>query len=420
MSELLQKDSRVIWHPFTQASFGEPPLPIVRSQGARLYLEDGSSIIDGISSWWANLHGHCHPHISAAVASQIQRLDHVLFAGCTHEPAVQLAESLLRLLPQNQQRIFYSDSGSTAVEAAVKIAIQYWCNLGQPRKTIVTLHDGYHGDTLGAMSVGGRGPFARPFEPFLFNVEHLSIHGNEGDIARCNELAKRGDVAAFIFEPGIQAVAGMKIFDLTVIDRYVEILTSCDALTICDECMTGFGRTGVTFVAEQLTREPDLMCLAKGLSGGVLPLAVTSCTEEVFQTFVSADISKTFFHGHTFTANPVACAAANASMELLDTPDCRKEIARITGCHQRFAQEIERSKRVQNVRTRGTLVAFDVAFGEGEGYLNNAGRELYPQFIRHGVLLRPLGQTVYILPPYCISNGELEEVYGVVMEILGS
>ncbi len=415
---LVEKDRRVLWHPFTQTAHPELLLPVVAAHGATLVLEDGHEIIDGISSWWCNLHGHCHPAIAEAIAEQAVTLDHVLFGGCTHEPAVRLAEELLRILPSNHARIFYSDNGSTAVEVALKMSLQYWSNRGEKRLRILALENAYHGDTFGAMSVGQRGIFTAPFKDLLFDVNHLPSSASADGTARCRELCSTGEVAAFIFEPSVQGAAGMRVWDKEILQSYAEICKSFGVLCIADEVMTGFGRTGPLFASSALSLRPDLVCLSKGLTGGTLPLAVTSCTEEIFSAFVSTDRSKTLFHGHTFTANPIACAAARASLRLTLSSDCVAARERIEKSHSLFALVLAKRSDVENVRVVGTILAFDVPVIRVEGSSADTislRNKLVGAFVDAGVLLRPLGEVVYLMPPYCIKDDELTCCYEAIL-----
>jgi adenosylmethionine-8-amino-7-oxononanoate aminotransferase len=420
-AELLEQDQQYVWHPFTPLVGMQPPLTVTHASGVYLHIEGGRKIIDSISSWWVNLHGHSHPHIAQAVASQATSLEHVIFAGFTHEPAVKLARRLIEILPDNQSKIFYSDNGSTAVEVAMKMAFQYWFNKGVKKPRIVAIDGAYHGDTFGAMSVGDRSPFNNPFAPYLFQVDFLefpSAAKEEAVVARFRELAVTGEVAAFIYEPLIQGSSGMRMYSEEVLDQLLQIARQHQILCIADEVMTGFGRTGKLFASQYLQQQPDIMCLSKGLTGGTLPLGVTSCTEDIIEAYRSQDIYKTFFHGHSFTANPIACAAANASLDLLLTDKCTANISSICNEHQKFAEKIRGLSAVKEVRILGTIIAIEVNTTTATSYFNEARNNLYYYFLEKNVLLRPLGNVIYILPPYIINKEELKVIYDTIADYL--
>lgn len=414
-NHLSTRDAQVIWHPYTQMQTATPAIPIVRGEGALLFDVDGKAYIDGISSWWVNIHGHAHPYIAEKIARQALTLEHCIFAGFTHEPAVAMAERLLPLLPSNQAKLFYSDDGSTAVEVAIKMALQYWGNQGVHKQKILALKNAYHGDTFGAMSVSGRSIFTAPFADLLFEVEFI-------DITRVDEnfqlpASMLHGVAAFIYEPLIQGSGGMIMYDKTALEHLLHLLRAEGVLLIADEVMTGFGRTGKNFATEYLTIVPDIMCFSKGLTGGVLPLGVTTCTRTIYEAFLSNDKLKTFFHGHSYTANPLACTAALASLELLLKTECRQNIERIQLQHRTFAAKIRSLPIFKNVRTLGTIIAFEVATAHADAYTNTIRDFLYHFFLEKGILLRPLGNTLYIMPPYCISTEQLEVIYQAIMEL---
>ncbi len=417
---LSQSSVNAIWHPYTQMKTAPPPIPIVRGEGVYLYDDRGGRYLDAISSWWVTLHGHAHPHIAEAVSKQVRQLEHVIFAGFTHPGAIELAERLLNVLPSNQGKIFFSDDGSTAVEVALKMCMQYWHNLGEKRGTIIALQGAYHGDTMGAMSVSERGAFTKAFEPYLFDTQFIDLPSADDPHASRNQLLtiiENHNTAAFIFEPLIQGVAGMRMYDATLLDELIRLCKEHDVLTIADEVLTGFGRTGRFFASDYLTKKPDFICLSKGLTGGTMALGVTSCANRIYEAFLSDDRSKTFFHGHSFTANPIACAAAAASLDLLESESCQGRIEAIHGQHRSFAERIKRHERVRAARLLGTIVALEVGHAEAD-YFDPLGPKLYERFIERGVLLRPLGNILYVLPPYCITAQELELVYDTIMEVL--
>lgn len=414
MSSLTSRDARYIWHPYTQMKTAPPPLPVVRGEGALLFTEDGRALIDAISSWWVNLHGHSHPLIAARIAKQARRLEHVIFSGFTHPPAVDLAEQLLQLLPANMGRIFYSDNGSTAVEIAVKMAIQYFYNQGQDRPGVVALDGAFHGETFGAMSVSGQLSLFDPFERHLFAVDRIPapLPGREADsLTALDALLSRGRTAALIFEPLVMGAGGMLMYEPPALDALIACCRRHGVLTIADEVMTGFGRTGRIFACDHLDQQPDLICLAKGLTGGVLPLAATACTEAVYQAFYSDEKRHAFFHGHSFTANPLGCAAALASLELLQSDACRERIAAIEGQHLSFRQAFAGHPALADVRCCGTILALEFKTPGRTSYFNELRDRLYHFFLDRDILLRPLGNVVYAMPPYCITDGQLKEIY---------
>ncbi len=413
---LQQRDNSVLWHPFTQAGLRQLPLPVAAARGSKIILEDGTELIDAISSWWCCLHGHGRRELIEAASTQFKKLDHVLFAGCTHEPAVALAEKLIKILPAGFSRVFYSDNGSTAVEVAIKMGVQLWANQGAPRTGIIALENSYHGDTFGAMSAGARGIFVSPFEKLLFEVHRVSTRADQHDLARFERLCQSGSIAAFIFEPRVQGAGGMIVYDTAAIDRYSEVCERYGVITIADEVMTGFGRTGPDFASSLLTRAPDIICLSKGLTSGTLPLAVTVCGEKVFEAFISEDHARTFFHGHTYTANPIACSVALASLELFLTAECSASRQRLEQAHRRCATKLESSPAIENVRVSGTLLAFDCVTEGDSGYLSKMGRSVGDFFRTKGILLRPLGNIIYCLPPYCLTESETDHLHSALLE----
>ena len=419
---LSERDKAVIWHPFTQMQTAPLPIPIIRGSGSILYATDGREYIDMISSWWVNLHGHAHPYIARRVSEQLQTLEHVIFADFTHQPAVELAERLLTILPQNQSKVFYSDNGSTAVEVALKMAFQYWHNLGQPRRKVVALEGAYHGDTFGAMAVGGRSAFTAPFAPFLFDVEYLPVPvaGQEEQVLDRAKALFTDEVAAFIAEPLVQGAGGMVMYEPAVLDELIQLARHTGSLVIADEVMTGFGRTGKLFASDYLTNKPDLMCLSKGLTGGTMALGVTTCTEAIYDAFLSNDKAKTLFHGHSFTANPLACTAALASMDLLLSEETQAATQRIAANHTVFAAYLLTCNNVGQVRQRGTLLAFDLKAGEQTSYFNSIRDRAYQFLLERGVLMRPLGNVLYLMPPYCTTDEQLQYAYEQIKALLNS
>lgn len=411
MNNLVERDLDKIWHPYTQMKTAAKPIPIVKGEGVYLYTDKGEKLIDAVSSWWVNLHGHSHPYIAQKAFEQLQTLEHVIFAGFTHPQAVKLAENLLSIIPSNQKKIFYSDNGSTAVEVALKMCLQYWFNKGAHRQKILAFKNAYHGDTFGAMAVSGRSAWTAPFDGLLFDVEFIDLPTEKNIEHLKSQISNlKSDLACFIFEPLILGSGGMLMYDAELLN---ELMLHCrheNVLTIADEVMTGFGRTGKLFAMDHVTAKPDIMCFSKGLTGGTMALGVTSCTDEIYQAFLSDDKMKTLFHGHSFTANPIACAVANASFDLLTTPETLANIRRIEQKHQVFKQAIENHPKLKNVRQTGTIIAFEWNT-EATSYFSNIRDLLYNFFLEQGIILRPLGNILYILPPYCISDEDLEYIY---------
>ena len=414
--DVLRADERHVWHPYTQHGSGEAPIEIVRGEGAYLYDASGRRILDAISSWWVTLHGHAEPAVAAAIAEQASRLEQVIFAGFTHEPAARLAAELVKRVPQGLERVFFSDDGSTAVEVAVKVALQYWQNRGERRRLIVALENAYHGDTFGAMSVSARGLFTDPFAEQLFEVVRLPDPVVEDVVAAFEHvLATRGgDVAALIVEPLVLGAGGMRMWTPSALGALRELCSRNGVLFIADEVMTGFGRTGPLFACEHAGISPDLMCLSKGITGGFLPMGATLATAALFDAFRSDDRKRTLFHGHSYTANPIACAAALASLALLDDRSAERRRA-IEAAHREAAARIAGLPGVTNVRVLGTILAADFVAPD-KGYLSAIGPTLKRLALERGVLLRPLGDTVYVLPPYCASAADLAPAYDVIGE----
>ena len=403
-----------IWHPYTQEATEPPPIPIDQGKGAYLYTRDGRRLIDGISSWWVNLHGHGHPLIAAAIAAQACKLEHVIFAGFTHEAAEELAERLARILPAELDRVFYSDNGSTAVEAALKIAIQYWYNQGQTKKhRIVALEHAYHGDTIGAMSVSADSPFTAAFEVLRLPVFRVR------NAAELEELvsAREDEIAAMIVEPLVQGAGGMKMYPASELKRFRQLCAEHSVLLIADEVFTGLGRTGRMFACEHAGITPDLMCISKGLTGGFLPFAVTVCRSEIYSAFHSTDRSRTFFHGHSYSGNPLGCAAANATLKIFETEPVFERITAIERIHEARLADFRQHPTVVDARMLGTISAIELRTGD-PGYVSSVRSRLYNFFIEHGVLLRPLGNVVYIVPPYVIRQEDLHYTYEIVGKAL--
>ncbi|MFN0242316.1 MAG: adenosylmethionine--8-amino-7-oxononanoate transaminase [Planctomycetota bacterium] len=401
---LAARDRRTVWHPYTQHGVDDEPLAVESARGALLRLADGREILDAISSWWTCLHGHGRPEIQAAIAHQARTLDHVLFAGATHEPAVAVAEELLRVAPKGLARVFYSDDGSTAVEVALKIAFQSFLHRGESQRTVfVALEGGYHGDTFGAMAAGDPDPFFEPFRPLLFRVARARVDAQSVS----DTLDELGDRAAgVIVEPLVQGAGGMRMHTPQFLRDVRALCDRHHVPLIADEVMTGFGRTGALFACEVAGVVPDLMCVAKGLTGGVLPLAATLATEALFEAFLSQDRGRAFFHGHSFTANPIACAAALASLDIVRRENTPTKLAAIGATIEaELRRAIPSSLAVREVRRTGGIVALELDTRE-KGYLALDALRMRKVAIEHGVLLRPLGNVVYALPPACTTESE--------------
>ncbi|WP_066808680.1 adenosylmethionine--8-amino-7-oxononanoate transaminase [Sphingomonas asaccharolytica] len=401
-----------VWHPFTQHGLGEPIPLVTHAEGVLLHTADGRRVIDAISSWWVTTHGHCHPRIMAAIAAQTQKLDQIIYAGWTHEPAETLARGLTAIMPPALTHVFYSDSGSTSVEVALKMALGFWTNRGEARHRILVMEHSYHGDTIGAMSVGARGVFNQAYAPLLFDVGTIPFPaaGREQETLDALEAACREQPAAFIVEPLILGAGGMLIYPAHVLAEMRAICARHDVLFIADEVMTAWGRTGSLLACEQAGVVPDILCLSKGLTGGAVPLAVTMATQPIFDAHLSDDRSKMFFHSSSYTANPIACAAAVANLEIWRDEPMLERIADLGARQQARLDGIE---GVAGKRRIGTIAAMDVPVPDG-GYLAAIGPRLLNHFRELDVLLRPLGNTVYVMPPYCISDAELDTVYNAI------
>jgi adenosylmethionine---8-amino-7-oxononanoate aminotransferase len=422
MNDYILKDKQVVWHPFTPLVGADDPILITSAEGVYLNTNDGRKIIDAVSSWWVNIHGHSNPEIAKALAEQASTLEHVIFAGFTHEPAIKLAENLLSILPKNQSKVFYSDNGSTAVEVGIKMALQYWHNKGiSSRKKIIALKGAYHGDTFGAMSVGDRSIFTDPFSPYLFDVAFIDFPQPDNEqqvIDQFKNLLKNNDIAAFIFEPLVQAAGGMRMYSPLVLDQLIKIAQNDEVVCIADEVFTGFGRTGKLFASDHLQFQPDIISLSKGITGGTMPLGVTTCNNKIITAYDTEDFMKTFFHGHSYTANPLACAVANTSFKLLMDKKCLENIKRISIKHLDFKAEIDGHRSIKNIRTLGTILAMELTNNENTSYTNSARKTIYKYFIERNVLLRPLGNVIYVLPPYIITNEELDHIYTEIKQFL--
>ncbi|MEH2510441.1 adenosylmethionine-8-amino-7-oxononanoate aminotransferase [Nitrobacteraceae bacterium AZCC 1564] len=408
-----------VWHPFTQHAVFPDAVPIARGEGAWLETADGRRIFDAISSWWVVTHGHRHPHIVKAIKDQADRLDQVIFAGFTHEPAEQLARRLVAMTPPQLEYVFFSDSGSTSVEVALKMALGFWRHSGEKRSRILALEGAYHGDTIGGMSVGERGVFNAPYDPLLFDVERIPFPQRGREDATFGALkaaCSGGGIAAFIVEPLVLGAGGMLIYPPPVLAEMKRICEMHGVLLIADEVMTGWGRTGTLFACEQAGVIPDIACYSKGLTGGSVPLAVTLCRGDIFDAHYSTDRTRTFFHSSSYTANPIACAAALANLEVWEREPVMERIAQVSATHAERLDGFRDNPRFANIRQIGTIAALDIVAGDA-GYMADIGPRLYRGFLDRGLLVRPLGNTVYIMPPYCSTADELDRVYDAIREL---
>ena len=410
----ITRDRAHIWHPYTQMKTADAPIAIVAGKGAELYDETGKVYIDAVASWWTNIHGHAHPYMAEKLAEQARTLEHVIFAGFTHPSAIELAERLLPLLPAGQTKAFFTDNGSTAVEVGIKMAIQYFYNQGIARKKVIAFDLAYHGDTFGTMSVGGDLSFYNAFQDFLYQVERIPtpIPGQEeACLVALEEYLQKGDVAAFVFEPLVLGAGGMLMYSPDLLDQLMALCKKYSALCIADEVMTGFGRTGKLFATLHCQETPDIIALSKGLTGGMLPMALTTCTEAIYQAFYADDKMKALYHGHSFTGNPLGCAVALASLDLLLSAETQGNIERVQKRQADFLSKINNHPQVQNARQTGTILAIEFKTDMQSGYFNNLRDRLYRFFLQRGLILRPLGNVVYVLPPYCITDPQLDQVY---------
>jgi adenosylmethionine-8-amino-7-oxononanoate aminotransferase len=437
---LSERDRARVWHPYTQMQTAPPPLPVVRGEGVYLFTEDGRRLLDGISSWWVNIHGHSHPALNAAIAEQAQQLEHVVFAGCTHPPAVELAERLVALLPRGLSRVFYSDNGSTAVEVALKLACQYWANRGEPeRRSFVALHHAYHGDTVGAMSASEDSIFTRPFASMLFAVHRAHAPycyrcplGLERAACAIDCLADLdGRLAAFgnsvagvIVEPMLQGAGGMIVWPAEFLAGVRRLCDRHGVLMIADEVLTGFGRTGRMFACEHAGVSPDIICLSKALTAGYLPMGVTAAGDAIYDAFLSNDRTKTFFHGHSFTANPLACAVALASLRLFEEDRVLEKVQQLEGWLRCGLAPLEGLPSVGQVRVIGGVgileLVSDKTTRAASGYLDSVGPRLAAAFLERGLLLRPLGNILYFMPPYVVTESETTWAIEQIREVLAA
>lgn len=418
---LTERDRQYLWHPYTQHKTAALPIAIKKGKGALLWDENNKEYIDAIASWWVNPYGHSNTFIADAIYKQLTTLEHVLFGGFTHEPAILVAEKLMEILPKNQQKIFFSDNGSTAVEVAIKVALQYFFNKNEKKTTIIAFENAFHGDTFGAMAASGISFFMEAFEGMFIDVVRIPVPVKglkQISYDALQQVIKNNNCAGFIFEPLVQGAAGMVMYEAEALDKLMRICQQNNVLTIADEVMTGFGKTGKTFATDYLVEKPDMMCLSKALTGGTIPMAITTFTQDLFDAFYDDDINKALFHGHTFTANPTGCAAALASLELLQTNEMQANIVRVNKSHLQFQELIRNHPKVTTTRVLGVIFALEIKTESAASYYGSLRNKLYDFFIENGVILRPVGNIVYILPPYIITDEQLQKVYQVVENAL--
>lgn len=416
---LKARDKKHLWHPLKQHQLQPDSLAIVKAKGCTLTDENGNTYIDAIASWYTCMYGHCNDYITSKVYQQMQQLDQVMFSDFTHEPAIQLSEALISILPSNQNRIYFNDNGSTAVEAGIKMALQYYFNKGEKRSTFIAFENGFHGDTFGAMSVSGLSVYNGPFEDFLIDVKRIPTPNTANAasiIEQLDAICANHSVAGFIYEPLIQGAAGMKTHNPEGLNAILRHCNSKGILNIADEVMTGFGKTGKHFASDHLDVQPDIMCLSKALTAGLLPMAITSCTEGIYEGFLSNDMAKGFFHCHTYSANPAGCAAAIAGIDLLTSTAIQDNIRKISESHRTFSNRIKLHPKVKTTRHLGVILALDLNT-EMKRY-GDLRDKLLQFFMSRGVFLRPLGNTIYIQPPYIITASELKKVYNTIEEAL--
>ena len=417
---LKEKDKKYIWHPFDQMK-GSEILPIVKGDGCYLYDENGNQYLDGFSSWWVNAHGHSNPTIAKAVSKQMSELEHVAFGGFTHPQAVQLSENIIRLTPEGLDKVFFSDNGSTANEVALKMSIQYWSNKQIQKDKFIAIEGDYHGDTFGSMCLTSRGGFNEPFEKFMFDVDFIPRplkENREEVISLFNKYLESGRVAAFIFEPIVQGACGMKMYDSSILSELIYLAKKYNVITIADEVFTGFGRTGKWFACDHIENKPDIMCLSKALTGGFLPLGLTVVNSDIYDGFYSDNQSHTFLHGHSYTGNPLACAAANASISLFEDDNLWENISLISKRIKFHIEEISSLKTVRSARSFGMIGAIEIDAGGKSSYFNKSGKSIYKKLLKSGLILRPLGNVFAVRPPYIITKNQTDEVFNKLKEVL--
>lgn len=417
--EILENDASFIWHPLTQHKTAQAPLAISHAKGNYLYDHDGKKYFDGISSWYTCSYGHANPSLTNAIKNQVDQLHHVVFAGMTHEPAAKLSKKLIGILPSNQQKLFFSENGSTSVEIGLKMAFQYHFNKGEKRNIVVALENGFHGDTFGAMSASGLSVYNGPFEDFFIDVVRIPAPTRDNlheVLALVDSLSQQHKISSFIYEPLVQGAAAMQLNDAESLCQVINKFQQHGVVAIADEVMTGFGKTGTYFASDQIGAKPDIICLSKALTGGIMPMAITACTQKIYDAFYDDELAKGLFHGHTYSGNPLGCIVASAAIDLLVSEEIQGNIKRITNTHLDFAAQIKGLEKVAAVRTRGIILAIDLAI-EMERY-GSKRNEMFQWFWQRGLFLRPLGKTVYIVPPFTSTSEEMSFVYGLLEEFL--
>lgn len=416
---ITEKDKKYIWHPLTQHKLNPETLPIKKAKGALLWDEDGKEYVDGISSWYTAVYGHCNDFIIMRAQAQMENLDQVVFSGFTHQPAVDLAEKLISILPEGQQKVFYNDNGSTATEIGIKMALQYHFNQGKPRKRMLAFEDGFHGDTLGAMSASGLSVYNGPFEDFFIDFKRIPLPDAENLDAiksKIKQFHEEENIAGFIYEPLVQGAAGMHMYSAEALNEVLEFCRSLGIILVADEVMTGFGKTGKNFASDYVDTKPDVICLSKALSAGLVPMGATTCTQAVYDAFYSDDIGKGLFHGHTYSGNPIACATALAGLDLLTSAAMQENIANVVSWHKAFAKEMQAEARVENVRQLGTIIALELKLPM-ERY-GNLRYQIFNFCLENGAFLRPLGATMYIAAPYVTKREEMERLYETLRRVI--
>jgi len=416
---LVDRDKKHLWHPLTQHKLGTDAIAITKAKDCLLYDDQGNQYIDAIASWYTCMMGHCNEKITSQVTQQMQQLDHCVFAGFTHQPAIELSEALISILPENQQKVFFSDNGSTANEVAIKMALQYHFNRGHKKTTIIALENGFHGDTFGAMSASGLSVYNGPFEEFFIDVQRIPVP-NKNNIEQVKDklikLVSSNNIAAFIYEPLVQGANAMNMFEGHYLDQLLEICQNHSVVRIADEVMTGFGKTGSYFASDSIQIKPDMLCLSKALTAGLVPMAITSCTQEIYNAFLDDKMEKAFLHAHTYTANPVACSAALAAINLLKTDEIQSNIQAIIKSHKDFDDEIKNHPKIERTRQLGVIYAIDLDI-EISRY-GKQRNQIFDFFMKQGVYLRPLGKTIYLVPPFVITQNELNKVYQSIRNFL--
>lgn len=417
---LSERDKNYIWHPLNQHKTHPDSVGIVKAKNCVLYDENGNQYIDGIASWYTAMYGHCNEYITQKVSTQLANLNQVIFSGFTHEPAIKLSEKLMEILPKNQSKIFFSDNGSTSVEVAIKMSLQYFSNQGIKKNKIIALKDSFHGDTFGAMSASSESIYNYPFRELLLEIKRITPPTPENEtqvLTEFENLLKQGDVSTFIYEPLVQGAAAMIMYNASSLDKVLALCKKYNVITIADEVMTGFGKTGKNFASDYMENKPDLMCLSKSLTAGVVPMAITSCSQKIYDAFYDEDVNKGFFHAHTYSANSVACSAAIAGIELLQSDEIQESIKRITESHKQFSEKIKTHPKIKLTRQQGVIFALEVNQEEKSMY-GSLRDKLFDFYMTEGVYLRPLGNTVYILPPFTISDIELQKIYSSIEKSL--